>query len=300
MSWHEQLDHFYMKFFALLFFPFLLLQTALAQQTILWEVTDTILQKRSFLLGTHHHVGNSFVDSIPAIKKALLQSELAIFETIEDGTGFRNDIKKRPSSDAIEKALDTKDYAAIKKMAASWNIEVNKLSPIELLLKLHQTFILEKCGTVKATDTWDHFDNYLIDIAQKNNIPLLGLETDSMQLSMISQQHDYSDWKAAANDIGYWIEKLTSTETEFEECLLTKQYQQFLLEYSFEEACEDDMLVKQRNEAWMKTIPKLLSSNQCFIAVGFLHLTKNCGLLVQLQQQGFLVKPVPLLIQVGL
>lgn len=276
-----------------------MLQTLLAQQTILWEVTDTIHSKKSYLLGTHHHIGNSFVDSIPAIKKALLQSELAIFETIEDGTAFRNAILERPASDAIEKALSPKDYAAIKKIAASWDININKLSPIELLLKLHQTFIIEKCGTVKPTDSWDHFDNYLIDIARRHNIPLLGLETDSMQLSMISQEHDYGDWKAASDDVSYWIERLTSTETDFEECILSNQYRQFLLEYDFEEACEEDILVKQRNEMWMKTLPKLLSSKQCFIAVGFSHLTKKCGLISQLQKQGFVVKPIPLSIQDG-
>lgn len=58
-------------------------QFAISQNTILWKVTDTINNKTSFIVGTFHQLGNSFVDSIPEIKESLMGSDLAIFESID-------------------------------------------------------------------------------------------------------------------------------------------------------------------------------------------------------------------------
>ncbi|QCK15632.1 hypothetical protein DCC35_13205 [Mangrovivirga cuniculi] len=59
-------------------------QIAICQNTIIWKVSDTLNQKTSFIIGTHHQFGNSFVDSIPVIKELLYSSELAVFESIID------------------------------------------------------------------------------------------------------------------------------------------------------------------------------------------------------------------------
>ena len=65
------------------------------QNTILWEVTNTENNKTSYIVGTFHQFGNSFVDSIPQIKQALLNSELAVFESIDEIEGTREMIQKR-------------------------------------------------------------------------------------------------------------------------------------------------------------------------------------------------------------
>ena len=58
-------------------------QLAISQNTILWQITDTINNKTSFVVGTFHQFGNSFVDSIPEIKESMFNSELAVFESID-------------------------------------------------------------------------------------------------------------------------------------------------------------------------------------------------------------------------
>lgn len=55
-------------------------QNVLAQNTILWSV-KSYTGKESYLLGTYHQMGNSFIDSLPEIKNALINSEVAIFES---------------------------------------------------------------------------------------------------------------------------------------------------------------------------------------------------------------------------
>ena len=62
-------------------------QISFGQNTILWKITDTINNRTSIILGTFHQFGNSFVDSIPEIKENLYNSELAIFESIDNKDG---------------------------------------------------------------------------------------------------------------------------------------------------------------------------------------------------------------------
>jgi uncharacterized protein YbaP (TraB family) len=170
-------------------------------------------------------------------------------------------------------------------------VDIYKVEPIELLFALRQEFQRVKCKTVGPTDTWDHFDNYLIHLAKSNDIALLGLETDSLQLSLI-KEYSSPDWKEARKSIRIWIDKLSAKEVDPEDCMFTNMYRRFDLDYELATACPDDILITQRNDAWMKTLPNLLSTKNCFIAVGFLHLNYTCGLLEQLKEHGFLVSPV--------
>lgn len=267
------------------------LQPAIAQNTILWEVRDTVTAKRSFIVGTFHQFGNSFVDSIPQLKDALLQSELAIFESVDDSETTINVINSRSSSTDIEKNFSRKYFNKLKVIGKELSVDIYKLEPIELLFALRQEFQRVKCNTVSPLDTWDHFDNYLIHLAKSNDIALLGLETDSLQLSLI-KEYSSPDWKEAKKSIRVWIDKLSDKEVDPEDCLFTNMYRRFDLDYELAVDCPDDILITQRNEAWMKTLPNLLSTKNCFIAVGFLHLNYTCGLLEQLKERGFLVSPV--------
>tara|TARA_Y100001935_G_C17105032_1_gene407907 strand:+ start:81 stop:326 length:246 start_codon:yes stop_codon:yes gene_type:complete len=65
------------------------------------------------------------------------------------------------------------------------------LKPIKIRWKLQQEFQEKKCETALPTDKWKYFDNYLIQPAKENNIRVIGLETDSIQLSLIDKEYDF-------------------------------------------------------------------------------------------------------------
>ncbi len=265
-----------------------------AQNTILWKVSDTINKKQSFVVGTFHQFGNSFVDSIPEIQQAILESELAIFESIDNSESTRKIINTRQATNAIEKGLKKRDLEKIKTITTNWKVDLYKLKPLELRWKLQQEFQKIQCKTVKPTDTWDHFDNYLIHIAQTHNIPVLGLETDSLQLELITKENKDPTWKQERKIISALIDQLTTNEPNMDYCIFTNKYRNFQLDYKFEDACPDNILIKQRNSDWLNVIPKILKNKNAFIAVGYAHLRNSCGLLEQLKQLGFLVEPITL------
>lgn len=263
-----------------------------AQNTILWKVSDTINQKTSYIVGTFHQFGNSFVDSIPELQQALLASELAIFESISNAESTRKIINAREATDGIDRYLKKRDLQKLHTIATNWKVDLYKLKPLELRWKLQQEFQKIQCETVKPSDTWDHFDNYLIHIAQTNKIPVLGLETDSLQLEFISQENKDPTWKQERKIISVFIDQLTTNKPNMDFCIFTDKYRKFELDYKFEDDCPDNILIKQRNANWLNVIPNILKTKNTFIAVGYAHLRNNCGLLEQLKTEGFLIEPI--------
>ncbi len=270
----------------------ILAPAAIAQKTILWKVTDTINSKTSFIVGTFHQFGNSFVDSIPEIKEALLNSELAVFESVDHIEHTRQMINKREPSPEIEKRLKKKDLEKLKAIAENWNVDIYKLKPVEIRWKLQQEFQKVRCETTKPTDEFDHFDTYLQTIAEKNNIEILGLETDSAQLSLIEKENKEPDWKKERKNISAWIHQMTTDKPNRNNCDLADRYRRLDLAYEFEKECEADILIFQRNNEWMNSIPNLVSSKNTFIAVGYFHLRRKCGILEQLKEKGFKIEAV--------
>src|SRR5690606_39678560 len=82
-------------------------QWAMGQNTILWKATDTVTHKTSYLLGTFHQFGNSFVDSLPQIKASLLRSELAVFESIDNIQDTQKRIQDREATDRKSTRLNS-------------------------------------------------------------------------------------------------------------------------------------------------------------------------------------------------
>ncbi|TXD55575.1 TraB/GumN family protein [Polaribacter sp. IC066] len=264
----------------------------IGQNTILWKISDTINNKTSYIVGTFHQFGNSFVDSIPEIKKVLLSSDLAVFESIDNVETTREIIQQRKSSLEIEKRLKKKDLKKLKVIAKDWKVNLYKLKPLEIRWKLQQEFQRSKCKTTKPTDKFDHFDNYLQHLAEENKVEILGLETDSLQLSLIEKEYKNPNWKKERKNISAWVNQMITDEPNMNNCRLANKYREFDLEYEFEKECENDILILQRNNEWMKIIPNLLRKQNTFIAVGYFHLRKKCGILEQLKENGFRIEPI--------
>ena len=275
----------------LIIFFLLIAKIVCAQNTILWEVKDTVQNKTSWLLGTYHQLGNHFVDSLPVIKEKLRASDLAIFESI-DGQATKDYIFERQTDLSFQKDLK-KGYAEkLISLSKEWLYPLEKLKPSEVLIKLQQEYYTSHCQNVMETDTWDHLDNYLQFLANEYNMPIVGLETDSSQVAMVNQNTGNADWKSLRKEIYFWIDANLDVKSESDLCHFASQYKKFQLDYKFDQECIDDVLIEERNENWMKALPQKLSENNCFVAVGLFHLFRSCGLIEQLRKNGFLCSEV--------
>ncbi len=129
-------------------------------------------------------------------------------------------------------------------------------------------------------------------IAEENKIEILGLETDSLQLKLIEKENKNPNWKAERKNISTWINQMTTDKPNMNNCGFTNKYRQFDLDYKFDIECETNIIFLKRNNDWMKSIPNLLKTKNTFIAVGYGHLIKKCGILEQLKNKGFKIEPI--------
>lgn len=269
---------------------------AFGQNTILWSVQDSSSNKTSYLLGTFHQMGNSFIDSIPQIKSALSSSELAIFETTSAGKKVSELMQNRKDQYEYKNVLKNSDLIYLDEISSDWTVPLSKVNPIELLIKLQQTATETLCGTVKPTDKWNHFDQYLIHLATEDSIPLYGLETDSLQIELINRlSKSEMTWNDAEKPIHKTLMDIKKHKHSKRYCQAAWNYINMQFDYQFTETCNTEL--KSRNENWIPQLEKILPEKNCFIAVGLLHLYGECGLIVQLRKRGYKVEPVELKVQ---
>jgi hypothetical protein len=146
---------------------------------------------------------------------------------------------------------------------------------------------LQDLGYVMANTEVIHNNAY------ERLISILGLETDSLQLTML-QQSSTDSWKDVQEEIRYYLAAFEGRAELGDNCDFVGRYKRFEFDYALDTPCEEDPFIKERNQKWMQVLPSLLRSKRCFVAVGLLHLMHNCGLIVDLRKAGFVVEPVPL------
>jgi uncharacterized protein YbaP (TraB family) len=278
--------------FVILFFSSLSPLILSGQNTIFWSVRDTSSGYQSYLLGTFHQMGNHFADSLTAVKNALLESELGIFESLGTPGDVQRIINARDGSHEWKNALKKSDVEFLQRYAEEWPVDINKVKPGELLIKLQQDYVITKCGTVKDADTFDHFDNYLIQLRADANLENMGLETDSIQTLYIAEEWSNKQWRDFRKPIRKWVRLLNAPRPNSKYCINSQHYRAMRFDYNLNEPCPDNVLVTQRNAHWMQVLPELLHSQNCFVAVGLLHLFNECGLITSLRKIGFVVDPV--------
>ena len=265
------------------------------QNTILWKVTKQGNKHVSYLLGTHHMFGESFVDSFPVIKKKLNASKLIITETKIDRDKVAEYYNARQSSDSIMNILPKQDVVYINRVLNNVKIDVSKFTPGELFLRLQMTFPKFKCAVMNASDKFV-LDEYLQYLGSQKKKKLYYLETDSFQLDKIKEMTKGIDWAFFKKRVPSLLTRYRATTTDESQCTLANQYASFTVDYKLSDTCKttgvNDLLITKRNNEWMQKLPGLLDQRNCFIALGLAHFYNKCGIIERLREMGYHVEEV--------
>ncbi|WP_197022185.1 TraB/GumN family protein [Sediminibacter sp. Hel_I_10] len=269
-----------------------------AQNTILWSINKSDSEKTSYILGTFHQMGNSFIDDRPEIKRLLNKSDIVIFESIEDR--YENITKvmlNRTDDFSYREYLNKDDVDFLEEYTANWEVPISKHKPAELLVRLEQEYSKKNCGTINSNDTSEHMDEYLQSMVNQDKSKILGLESRSDQFNAINiVNNEEMTWEKAKNAFSNLESKFQKNKFKKRVCAMAKNYMKMKLDYQFEVKCaENDGILSNRNEKWMPIIENAIKNyNSAFIAVGLLHLQGQCGIIEQLRKNGYEVNPVKL------
>ncbi|MUP44262.1 TraB/GumN family protein [Gramella sp. BOM4] len=261
--------------------------------TVLFRISNKDSGRSSYLFGTHHAFGKEFFDSIVKANQALGSSDLLIKENLNlPGRMAEDIINQRTEITNWKKYLDKNDLAFVENLFATSPTDFRKMTPTELYVFLNRHFKQEICLNKNPTDTSLSLDDYISSIAVKKNIEVLGLETTEEQIHIINKDVEAMPRRNHKRRLANIIEKLRSRNAN--SCEETSWYARMEMDYQFDEPCRNRLVLTDRNAKWMETIQEKLQSNSCFIAVGLSHLMYDCGLIVQLEELGYIITSVEL------
>lgn len=268
---------------------------------LLWKISGHGLKQNSYLLGTHHLISISFLDSIPGVYPAFNKSKMVVSEIVFSNQDVSAKIQKAstlPDSVTMKNLLSAEDFDFVNKELIDV-LKMNLLSINKMHPSLIQTFYeLELYKERAHFDPNTKSDSYFQLVASQKRIPVAGLETVDKQIELLFPKENL---KKSAQELVKTIRKKDLLFADYQQ--LNKLYRSGDIEGLSEmnkawnrewgvTAEENARQLDLRNIEWVKQLPELMKSNSCFIAVGALHLPGENGLIHLLRKKGYKVKPV--------
>lgn len=266
------------------------------EDAVFWEVTGKDLTQPSYLFGTYHLIGNRYVDSLDLVMKSFRESKTIVSEMLLDSAMsmavMQASIMKNTT---LDKLLSPTVYAATQ----SWLKELsgfdlrafNQMNPITV-----QIFILTLLQQKNHPLGQDvPMDLYFQQQGKQSGKKVLGLEKLQDQIYALYEQ--FSLERQAELLTAFVLEKEKSKEDIVR---MEKLYRAGALHQLEQEglsvhytAAEMAVMTDDRNLKWVKVLPGLFREQSTFVAVGAFHLVGKTGLVHQLRQLGYVVRPLP-------
>ena len=283
--------------------------TLTAQAQLLYKISGGGLTEPSYILGTCHTAAISFVDSIPALRRVMNDTQQVYLETnesAESSSETDTEIDQYvllPDGMLLDSLLTADEMQRLTAfMIDSCKIDADKVhvffdyKPLPLQVFLYTKF--DSYKKAKESNALPTFDDYFRKEALAQGKEVGGLESLTSQLKAFFQAPTLERQKAM---LMWMVDHQTPTEQKG--CSEKTYYSQDLEAIWNQSANSDDdprsfsseelfKMVAVRNLAWMKKIPSVMSRKSTLFAVGCLHLPGSDGVLNLLRQAGYAVEAV--------
>ena len=289
-----------MKAFRYLFVLFLSFSvSAFAQNkkvanTLLWEISGNGLKSPSYMFGTYHFAGKSFIDSMTVVNEKLKNANAIVGELVMDSTMATKLVPfMLMKNNFLDKLLTPTEYKFVEeyfKKVSGYDLKMfNSMKPMAI-----QITIMGLTAPSTFSKENPAIDEYFQTYASANGKPVYGLETaedqgeilfgstlERQKELLLKSIKEEAKNKKTADDLyqNYILQDLAKMESLFKVDDNTTQ-------------AEMDKLLKNRNDKWMEKLPTMMQKESLFIAVGAGHLLGKDGLIKGLKDKGYSVKPV--------
>jgi uncharacterized protein YbaP (TraB family) len=274
-------------------------QTAL-ENSMFWEVSGNGLSQPSWLFGTFHLAGKSHVDTLANVMDKFNQSTTFAGEVVFDSTAIQKMmVASRLQGTTLDRVLSPDLYqqtdAWIKELSGN-NLQMfNEVNPITVQIFL---MMLIQQKNSRAFDPYSDpaMDVYFQQAAHTQGKTVMGLETIDTQIDVI--YHQFTNARQAELLAAYVADKdklygqMSDMNRQYFQGNLTAL--EGLMDDEYYKADEIKRMLDDRNNNWMRQLPTLFKQQRTFVAVGAMHLAGAKGLIAQLRQLGYQVRPLPL------
>ena len=268
------------------------LTTSKDDNTLLWEISGKGLKQPSYMFGTFHILCKDDIKFSTNLQTALKESSEVYFEMDLDdpantlGGMFFMNMKNKTLKDLYtpdELGKVSKFFKDSLKMDISF---FSKMKPMMLEALLYPRMM--PCKTPSGVEM------ELMTIAKKEKKEIKGFETIEFQSSVFDSIPYEVQAKALLKDIDstekykVYFNKMVSIYKNQE----TGKLAQLMADTTFSGGENDDVLLKNRNENWVKQLKNILKERNIFMGVGAAHLFGKDGLIVLLKKEGYTVRAI--------
>lgn len=288
----------WMKCHAVMALLLLVALPAKAQKSsLLWEIEHPETKAVSYIFGTYHLIGSSYLDKNPAVKKAYEESKTVVIETVLDSSAMMMVAMKAMMLDkSLKDLVDSADYylleQEIEPVIGMPIAQFNNVKPI----MLSTMYSVAKAQEVTSEDfTFDGtpIDLYFAEDGRLKDKKVIPLETAMEQAGILFESQTVEEQAAAlVENVKAEVEDDLSGEIldAYQKQDLKKLWK---LSQDWDDSLgEMTLLLDDRNKKWIPKLKPLLDEGNTFIAVGALHLPGEMGVLELLKKEGYEVSPV--------
>jgi uncharacterized protein YbaP (TraB family) len=264
------------------------------ENTLLWEISGNHLGKPSYLFGTMHllcaadaQLSDSLRFAIGNTKQIYFEIDLDNMMEIAGAMRYLNMNNGTQLSDLLteDEYQRVKDY-----------FKKNKtMLPFSMMEHLKPYFITSLISESKfPCPEKDGMEQVIMKEAKKDRKPINGLETVQFQASVF----DSIPYKRQAKDLLKMIDS-SGTAGDSSDLQLIEVYRKQDLNKMQELTADEegmgeylDLLLYNRNSAWVKKMPAIMRDAPALFAVGAGHLGGEKGVINLLRKAGFTLKPM--------
>lgn len=284
-----------------IFSAFILFLSFNANAQLFWKITGNGLTKPSYLFGTHHLIEKEQIKNFDKALTICKDADAVVGEiTLADKAG--NQMKMMQGSvmqgTTYKELMSEEDYTLVdnefKQLMGAGLDQLGTLKP----MMLNTLFVVMNYIKLNnLTKQPEAIDNIFQKTAIENGKKVLAVETMDQQIDIlfnsislnrqaeilvkdIKEKDKGIDDLKKLNELYLAGDLIGAENLNSENDSMTPE--------------EENIIIYNRNNNWMKQIPELIKTQQCFIAVGFLHLAGETGLINQLKNEGYKVDAVEL------
>ena len=265
---------------------------------LLWEISGKGLKEPSFIFGTYHLVGKSFLDTLPQVINQLKKAKTLVGELImEDEASMAQKLMPLMllKETTLDKILSTREFAEVDSfftMKTGMNLSsLNGLKPSAVQVTL-MSFLLP----ISITPQNPALDMYFQSEAKKLKINVIGFETLEEQGAFLfdgSMSRQKELLLKTVRESDRMIEESKELFGSYKRQDLKAIEAAFLKNEDYT-AGEMNELLSKRNRDWIREMPQLMINGPAFFAVGAGHLVGDDGLIALLKNLGYTLTPMAL------
>ncbi|MGC3946306.1 MAG: TraB/GumN family protein [Chryseolinea sp.] len=268
------------------------------ENALFWKIQRNDLPAPSYLFGTFHLMGAHYVDSLSSVIDGFKKCHAVVGEILLDSTiTMKLMLAARLDGTSLDKLLSHDDYQATDKwfreLSGMELARFNSMNPATIQ-NLMMAMLQQKYYP-SADAGNEPMDLYFQRLAKTQGKELKGLENLDVQINALFKQFPIERQAEMLADFvrnrDRALAELKQMNSSYRSGDL-KKLELMLAEQNYTKS-ESAILLDDRNEQWMETLPELLRKQPTFVAVGALHLAGEKGLVSLLRKAGYTVTSVP-------